>query len=267
VFGKCYYNHDGARTFDIMSKLRDIARQGVTPLRFPAPLFYDADRKLLWQAGLSGQTLRDAGISNQSGPELLPLAAKAIARFHRIPADTSLPTTEITDVLATLDSRLAVLSQLDILDQQKLVRVAKLLHSSAKGLRQYPAVTLHGDVHSQNLFLQDNTIAFIDLDNVVMGSSLLDLASWIGGMIYWATMQDMPVKQLLPQLRTFINQYNRHVPWQINSSDLSWYIAAMLVNERIFRCVTRLKSGRLRIINELLTIAEQFALHRHRFIS
>ncbi|MCB1985399.1 MAG: aminoglycoside phosphotransferase family protein [Burkholderiales bacterium] len=266
LYGKCYYNHDGARTFRVMDKLHDASRRGATPLNFPKPLSYDAENKLLWQEGLSGQTLRDAGISDQHAEQLLPLAAKAIALFHRISIDMPLPVTGVADIIAMLHHRMEVLSHVSLIDQLTLKRTVRLLEDTASTLNHCPLAVLHGDVHSQNLFLQGESIALIDLDNVTKGPPLLDLASWAGGMIYWAAMQNTPVEQLLPKLKILVTHYNQYAVNPVNGADLNWYLASILINERVFRCVTRLKSGRLRIVNKLLNFAEEFALHQHRIL-
>lgn len=264
VFGKCYYNEAGEQTFRIMRKLHESSLKGITPLSFPAPLFYDAELKLLWQEGLSGRTLRDAGVGVESRRELLPQAAKAIALFHRIPVDRQLPVIKIADMLAMLASRMEVLSHVTLLDECKLNRVILTLQRTAPTLKPTENVTLHGDVHPQNLFLQNQSIAFIDLDSVVAGPAYHDIASWLCGMLYWGAMQHRSLQALLPELDLFVTNYNQYALFRVHEQNLSWFIAMALINERIFRCVTRFKSGRLQIINELLDWAEQFAHGQQR---
>lgn len=264
IFGKCYYNEAGENTLRVMRNLHEASLKGLTPLSFPAPLFYDAELKLLWQEGLSGQTLRDAAASAESRPALLPQAAKAIASFHHIPVDQRLPVINIADILSTLINRMEVLSHVTPLDKRKLNRVILKLHQTAPLLKLTEMVTLHGDVHPQNLFLQNQTIAFIDLDSVVAGPACHDIASWLCGMLYWGAMQHRSLQAVLPELSVFVTNYNQHAPFQIHEQTLSWFIAVALINERIFRCVTRFKSGRLQIINELLDWAEQFAYEQQR---
>lgn len=264
VFGKCYYNEAGENTLRVMRNLYEASLKGLTSLSFPAPLFYDAELKLLWQEGLSGQTLRDAEASAESRLALLPQAGKAIALFHHVPVDRQLPVIKIADILSTLINRMEVLSHVAPLDKRKLNRVILKLHQTAPLLELTEMVTLHGDVHPQNLFLQNQTIAFIDLDSVVAGPACHDIASWLCGMLYWGSMQHRSLQALLPELGLFVTNYNQHAPVRINEQNLSWFIAVALINERIFRCVTRFKSGRLQIINELLDWAEQFAYEQQR---
>lgn len=264
VFGKCYYNEAGEQTFSIMRKLHESSLNGITPLSFPAPLFYDAELKLLWQEGLSGQTLRDATAGVESRRELLPQAARAIALFHRIPVDHQLSVVKITDMLTTLVNRMEVLSHVTPLDRRKLNRVILTLQRTVPILAPTEIVTLHGDVHPQNLFLQNQSVAFIDLDSVIAGPAYHDVASWLCGMLYWGAMQHRSLQTLLPELGFFVTNYNQYAPFRVDEQDLSWFIAMALINERIFRCVTRFKSGRLQIINELLDWAEQFACGQQR---
>ena len=266
LFGKCYYNHAGAHTFDIMTQLAEASRLAQTPLRFPAPLYYDQERKILWQESLNGQTLRDAGISRESHSSLLPMAAKALAQFHCLTLHTNDTPSDHKQLLEHLKNRAKTLRPIKQLNQQKLQWLIHALQVGANQLSSYQAVTLHGDAHSQNLFLEQDTIAFIDLDDVTIGHPLLDLASWMGGMIYWATMNKRPLDDFLTELSYFAHHYNQHAPQPITNYDLNWYIAALLVNERIFRCVARLKSGRLEIVADLLVLAKQFAQQQYRLL-
>jgi len=47
------------------------------------------------------------------------------------------------------------------------------------------------------------------------------------------------------------------VPWPAPRADIDWHTAAALVSERAVRCVTRLKPGRLALIDGLLATAER----------
>jgi hypothetical protein len=123
LFAKCYYNDEGERTFDIMAQLAKVASAGKTALQFPAPLYYDPQRKILWQEGLNGQTLRDAGISRQPHSALLPIAAKAMAQFHQLSIDFPPSSTIPQDsqhVLTLLQQRQHVLRPIQQIDQKKI---------------------------------------------------------------------------------------------------------------------------------------------------
>lgn len=264
VYGKCYYNDDGAQTYRVMRWLAAQFAHQTTPLKFPEPLHYDVERRTLWQQGLAGQTLRDAGVSNLQDSQLLELAGRSVAQFHQLVSPPGLVEAGTGNVLSLLELRLQQLRSVQMLDQKRLHRLVRLLNEKQTRLQNDSPVTLHGDVHPQNLFIHDGQIAFIDLDNVSLGPRLLDLASWIGGMVYWGVLQKTPRAMLLGRIQAFVAAYINDLPGAVNNRDLGWYLAAALINERIFRCITRMKSGRMMIVNDLLAYAQDFANSRYR---
>jgi Ser/Thr protein kinase RdoA (MazF antagonist) len=124
-------------------------------------------------------------------------------------------------------------------------------------LGEQPAALLHGDLHLQNFFVEGETVALIDLDNAYVGAPWQDVSSFLASLFYRALLLGTPAAVVEERVRAFTVAYQQHVPWQVPQWALNWFVAAALINERAFRCVSRYKDGRPAMIDALLRLADQ----------
>lgn len=258
LYGKTYYNHDGAETYRLMRQLwTSQARQG-GQLQLAPPLAYHPDYKILWQSGLPGQTLLEQEMGSSHFLTLLSQAATTVAALHQAPVfcDRSI---HFFDWVAKLKEMRHLLAQVRPSCQQHLDILIDRLLSQAEQLGPQPAAALHGDLHLKNFFVDGAQVALIDLDNLCYGSPWHDIGSFIAGIFYRGLLMKMPEAEIWRMTEVFCRQYQQNVPWQVSGFVLNWYIAAALINERAFRCTTRLK-GRLDILDDLIKLAGKISL-------
>jgi len=62
-------------------------------------------------------------------------------------------------------------------------------------------------------------------------------------------------KPVLVATHAFVREYARQRGTAIDAHALDWYTAVTLVSERAYRVLSRLKDGRLEILDELLELA------------
>jgi hypothetical protein len=98
-------------------------------------------------------------------------------------------------------------------------------------------------------------VALIDLDNVHQGSPWQDIGSFVASLLYRGLLMDTPGQVVRETIATFYRAYERNAPWRTSPETLYWFVAAALLHERAFRCVTRLKDGRLDLVDKLVTLA------------
>ena len=118
-----------------------------------------------------------------------------------------------------------------------------------------PIATLHGDCHAQNFLVDGDRIALIDLDNVMLGPPLHDVGSFVATLLYRGCVDHVPLARARPLVDAFLASYRAAVPWTVDDDDVAWYTATALLRERIYRAVTRLKAGRLALIDDLIELA------------
>ena len=258
IFGKTYYNEEGAQTDLVMRQLWDSEAQRSGRLGVARPLRYDTRLKTLWQEGIQGTTLENHSIETPASIPLLQKAAHTIATFHATPL-SNIPQITMAEQLSKLESIASVLMQCRPTCRPILVPLQDRLIEQAKIIPLGPTATLHGDLHMKNLFLTQDRIALIDLDNVCEGHPGLDLGSFVAGLLTGALAKQVPLSQMAVPVQRFLNHYNQSTPWKIDQHTLAWFTAVALVVERSHRCITRLKHNQREHLKALLSLADRIS--------
>ncbi len=244
LYGKTYYNDEGAVTFRAMRELEN-------QIHIAQPLAYQPEIKTLWQFGLDGRSLNEYYASDE---HLMAKAAAAVAALHQANVMCS-RTFTLLELLLKLESSAKLYALSNPSGQQKLTAIIARLMAQSQTLTARPTALLHGDLHLKNFFVVDDEVALIDLDNLTYGDPLQDVGSFIAGLWY-SSLQPGAVNPQ-SQISAFLSAYKNHISYSISQSDLNWYVATMLIAERVSRCITRLKSGRS--ADELIKLADQIS--------
>lgn len=261
LFGKAYYAEEGAETYRLMGHLWHSPARRHGQLRIAEPLAYDPTTRVLWQAGLPGRTLLSYELGTPHFDRLLGEAAQAVAQLHT----AALPCRRTTD----LDTWATLIRERQALVAQVCPHLATATATLATALRcllpspqDAPVATLHGDLHLQN-FLADETaptgqrLALIDFDNLSNGSPWHDLGSFCAGLYYRGLIEGVPQPTIRHTIDIFLASYAAHVPWSIDRRTIDWYTAAALLIERAYRSVSRMKDGRLALVDDFIRIATE----------
>lgn len=264
LFGKAYYDDEGAESYRLMQQLwdSDACRQG--QLQIAQPLAYDPAGRILWQRGLPGRTLLTYELDNQSTEPLLAEAAHAVAMLHCAALPCRHTTTQ-ADVLALLPRSQTVVSQRLPQLTTAVGTLVAALQALAPCPASEPAATLHGDLHLQNFFVNEaaphgQRLALIDLDNLSTGSPWHDLGSFCAALYYRGLVDGIAQDSIAQSLDRFLLAYAEQAPWPLNRAAINWYTAAALLNERACRAITRMKEGRLELIAAFIQIATELLL-------
>ena len=259
LFGKTYYNEDGVKVFARMQALWNSQTRRSGRLKMAQPLGYHKASKSLWQMGLSGPPLLDREMNSPDFLHLLGKAASTVSVLHTTELQ-GLPVITKRDLLDQLQNMEQLLSEGRPTCKKMLNSLVERLKLQAKNIREDSLATLHGDLHLNNFIVEGEKIALIDMDNLSQGSPLLDLGSFFAGILYRAILTKTPENQIEKMGPIFLQHYQQAVPWKISPSALRWYVAMMLINERAFRCFTRLKAGRLDILDQLVALADRISM-------
>ena len=258
LFGKTYYDDAGAQVYQSMQQLwLDHEQNGVAP-EIAQPLSYLPQHRMLWQAGLPGSPLLDHAIDSPYFLNLVGQAAAAVARLHqaRLTCDR---VAGVETWLTTLNAMRRLLPGVNSTWKNRLDALIDELCQQGTTIPPQPTVTLHGDLHLQNILEHNGTVSLIDLDNLSQGPPGCDLGSLIAGLIYYGLITGLSEERIQQVASTFWTVYQEHAPWPLSEATLHWFIAVALINERVFRCVSRLKAGRLDIVEALIQQAEHIS--------
>jgi hypothetical protein len=264
LYGKTYDNEEGAETYRLMQELwnSDARRKG--QLAIAEPLAYDQELKTVWQLGLRGSTLLTPDLHSTHTLTLLERAACSVAALHRTPL-SCIKTCSFDDWVGKLHEVATLLVSVRPACRQALCPLVDRLFLQAEQFKDYQTGTLHGDLHLKNFLTDAGGVALIDLDNLCSGPPLQDVGSFIANLYYRGIAGEIPQSAVTELVRVFISAYEARVDWRVSRPELAWYVAVALVIERAFRSVTRLKAGRLDILDVIIDLANQISLGKCRF--
>ncbi|MEZ4617854.1 MAG: phosphotransferase [Caldilineaceae bacterium] len=216
LFGKAYYDEEGAESYRLMQRLwfSPICRRG--NLRIAQPLAYDPAARLLWQLGLPGHTLLTYEVGSTLFAELLGEAARAVALLHA----AALPcqrTTAQREWVELIGSRRDLVARVCPHLVSAVDTVVTALRCLVPPQSQEPVATLHGDLHLQNFFVDEaaavgQRLALIDLDNLSTGSPWRDLGSFCASLYYRGLVDDVEPSTIRRTIDQFLASYAQHAP-------------------------------------------------------
>lgn len=258
LIAKTYPDDSGVETYRVMRELWNTP--GTPAAGMAEPITYDAASRSVWQRALSGISLSHRLHVHSS----LAQAAVRVAELHR----TTLPVGRrvgMDDLLDELHKTEALLLRVRPQCRRALEKVVEQLHATIPDTRTTPEATLHGDLHLGNILIGTDGAALLDFDDVCSGPVLLDIGSFIACLFYRCIRRDASTLRVETIKRSFLDAYCRAVPWPVCGRTLRWFVALTLITERARGSVTRLKAGRLDVIDALLELAEQQLVERKNF--
>jgi thiamine kinase-like enzyme len=239
AYAKIYAGDEGRQIFETYTHVAK-ARQ----VQVPRAIAYSETHHLLLLECVAGVPLSTVAQNEDAFFRL----GEALKQFHRINPPSSVPVaTQLTP--ETLTRATATISEARP-DVAKQVR-----RLSAKLIAQYTpcdSVFLHGDVHPKNIFLNEDSIFLLDLDQAATGPATADLGSVIAGLYCDACTGTRTWHEASAQKRALLTGYGA----QQHSHELRWHVAAALLQERALRSVTRIRTATLQKLPEILLAAE-----------
>lgn len=258
LYGKVYGDDQGAAAYGRMQQLWHSAARRSGRLLMAQPLGYQADQRLLWQRGLDGTPMLEHDAHSAAWDELLSQAAAAVAALH---TSTIVGTHVVAsaDILHTLHraARLVALARPSC--AEALGRLVERLSTQARELGERPQAVLHGDLHLKNFMVLPRGVALIDLDTLCAGDPLRDLGSFVAGLYVRGLLEPPSLPAVEQRVERFVQAYERQVGLAVAEADLNWHIAAALIGERAARCITRLKAGRLAMVERIVELADRIS--------
>lgn len=173
---------------------------------------------------------------------------EALKSLHQIKPPSSLPrATRLTPEAIARASATISEARPDVAKQVQRLS-AKLIAQYTRG----NCVFLHGDVHPKNIFLNEDSIFLLDLDQAATGPATADLGSVIAGLYCDVCTGSRTGHEASSLKRALVAGYGAPQ----HSHELHWHMAAALLQERALRSVTRIRTATLQKLPEILQTAE-----------
>jgi phosphotransferase family enzyme len=259
LFGKTYCSGEGEAAWERLQALWDSEGRRAGRLLIAQPLAYHPEIKTLWQSGLVGKTLNEVDAQSGFFFESLANAGSAVAELHRTPVPSA-PSVTTGEIISKLETSAALLCRLRPSLRDELRSSIRQLIADSDRIGIDPIATLHGDLHLKNLFVTNERTALIDLDNLSRGDPSRDVGSFVASLHYRGLIEGRGYQFTEESSRRFIQSYRADADWEVSESALNWHIAAALIYERAYRCVTRFKTGRLDILDEIIALSRIYSL-------
>ncbi len=222
----------------------------------PAPLAQlDHDRVTIDEF-IEGTQLRDAVRAGGADPKAV---AEAINAFHGAPPTGSMPVRTPVDELQRCRLGLDGLGDwYPAVAQAAAETMANLERHLPEARSQ---VTLHGDLHTKNILVDRQRVAFVDLERVAVGSAAIDLGFLTAHAIALGIRQPGWSPTATAFTADVVDAYRRRTE-RIEPSALAWHTALGLVEQALL-VVRHLEQGWPRTSVELLAAANhQLTPHR-----
>jgi tRNA A-37 threonylcarbamoyl transferase component Bud32 len=223
---------------------------------FARPLLYEPEAATLWQEELTGRRLNELAGPGSLSATLASRVGAAVAALHTTPIE-GLPGRGVSDSLDGLNKAVRTLKLVLPRTVPQASRIATALKRCAPAEPIAPA-TVHGDLHMKNILVGPAGIGLIDFDDLCRAPAAMELGSFVAALVGRDVLQGehrIPEDSITALVHGYRDGAGRRVSWR----DLWWYAAAALIHERVYRCVTKLKPGRLERVDELLALAEVLA--------
>jgi len=237
AYAKIYAGDEGRQIFETH-------KAATGKVQIPRAIAYSEIHHLLLLESIAGVPLSIVAENENAFFRL----GKALNSLHQIDPPSSLPpATRLTPEAVAQASATISQARPDVAD---LVQ-----NLSNKLIAQYKhgkPVFLHGDVHPKNIFLNDETLFLLDLDQAATGARTADLGSVIAGLYCDACTGSRTWREASVLKRALLAGYG--LPY--DSHEVRWHIAAALLQERALRSVTRIRTATLQKLPEILRTAE-----------
>lgn len=246
LYGKCRADDRGAVAAKIYAHAQGLAKA----IRLAPVIQYDSMRRLFWQEEVLGFEVDPADILARPHHWAARIA-NGLRDLHSLPAPDGLSLLTIASL--STNSALRAMRTASAMPQlaQRIGAVQAAIDASRPS---EPALLLsHCDLHPGNLLWDGERFALIDLDTAALAPAALDYGTLTAALIHKA----IEANARDTVIRTMVSAMRNAAVQEIGDEALfDWFTAASLIGERLYRCITRLKSPRLAVRERLVAMAE-----------
>jgi tRNA A-37 threonylcarbamoyl transferase component Bud32 len=237
AYAKIYAGNEGRQIFETYKAVTG-------KLQIPRAIAYSETHHLLLLEPVDGVPLSTVAESESAFFRL----GKVLNGLHRLDPPSWLPraTRLLPEALASASATLSEArpDAADLVYRLSNKLIAQYTHGKP--------VFLHADVHPKNIFLNEESLFLLDLDQAATGAGTADLGSVIAGLYCDACTGSRTWQEASVLKRALLDGYGA----QHDSHELRWHIAAALLQERALRSVTRIRTATLQKLPEILRTAE-----------
>lgn len=244
----------GERMFSIIQTLRraPVCADGL--IIIPQPLFFEPQLNAVFVQGLDGVNADNSLAAFDLDAAVTEIGA-AIVGVHRCRLD-NLPNRPAHYILSQVAKLKDLLGKQDASCLPRVAALAGKLSEKYSGLTHVSATPIHGAFRLSQLLLVGDRFALVDFDGFEFGNPISDVASFVVHLLYLSLKKDITTDQSLAAISRFCKSYEKNTPWGLPNDVLVWQTAAHLLGKQAKACVKQARHGHLKILDQLLDLAE-----------
>ena len=259
IYGKCHADGENGRAVQALHAIEAaLGSDGGRPFGIARVILEQPQFGIQWQEAAPGVQLEMAGLFDAALGQAERVGA-AVAGLHTLPVKLEAP--PAAPDLDRLKRRLAIAAVLPAAVQARVAAMLVWLERRAPRPHRSASRLCHGDLHAKNMFDDGARIHFIDFDAVHMAPPEHDAASLYAALMYFAALEGLGDGAAAAAFARWRFSYEL-AGGRLNEERLAWLSVYCLLDERLYRCLTRLKPGRREIAELLVSKAEQMIQRR-----
>jgi aminoglycoside phosphotransferase (APT) family kinase protein len=219
--------------------------------RMPQPLACDEAPALRWERFVLGRHFEQAAAESGLEPALRAVA-RGLVDLHRTPLP-GLPAQDRPRLLARIEHKVLprIRGALPAVAGECEGFVAALSRA-AVSLPPPAQATVHGDLHTGNILLDDAGLVLIDLDSLARGEPALDLALLGTRLLLVAMLGNAGWREIPAAVAALPRLYADSGGDGISPQVFAWYVAALLVGRQLKTSINNLAPDMDRLARRLV---------------
>jgi Phosphotransferase enzyme family len=225
LFGKTFGDSQGQTLYERLQYFWNRSLADQEAMSVAQPLGYSTAINTVWQLGVPGTPLLHV-LNTSNYKPYIAAVAKGLASLH---------TSDIRNLAAhspenhLIETRKKLTKLSNAIPQlsEMFENVANDIEQTTPHSSTIPFRPIHWDFHVDQLLADNGTLVFCDLDELVIGDPLQDLANFVVDLQFRHTDQEF-VRLITSEL---CHQYQRLVDWPVSVERFVWHVRLQLVNK------------------------------------
>ena len=250
LFGKTFRQNEGQSLYARLQYFWERSLSDPAAMCIAQPLGYSESIKTVWQRGIPGAPLSHV-LTPSNAEHYVAELVRGLVSLHTsqvLGLTIHAPIDHVTEAhkkLAKLADAVPTLAETCMAMADDVEQTAPL----ASGI---PACPIHWDFHIQQLLTYEGRLVFCDLDELVIGDPVQDLANFMVDLHFRGFDPPLMGKISTALYRT----YERQVEWEVPLDRLAWHARLQFIN-KAYRHYLRFEPGFETRVEQILHLAQK----------
>lgn len=250
LFGKTFCDSQGQTLYERLQFFWDRSLADPEAMAIAQPLGYSAAINTVWQRGVPGGPLLQI-LNSSNEVAYIEKLAKGLVSLHTSRL-TGLAIHVPGDHLVEVRKKLTKLSDAVPSLAETCRALADELEQTTPQASMLPTCPIHWDFHIQQILAHKGQLVFCDLDELVIGDPVQDLANFMVDL-HVRGLEQHAVQRLSTRLYRI---YSQQVEWDVPIDRLTWHARLQFIN-KAYRHYLRFAPGFERTVEQLLQVAQK----------